>query len=556
MCFSPSKLMAIASGFFPKQLPEGFTKRGIIMKRILVLMLAISMLFCNMVIAASAEEELITFDNISSDGIADIAGLSDFIVSVDESIEVSSVELIADGVSLGEDTEAPFSFALDESTLGQRNVEAIVCDTSGVYYYAEKNFSLVQYSEGTLCSADFASYGGGAGNVSTSHWVNEQGPPTSFDRGDENGICLMISYPDGDHSAHNCNSVCDKWPQFRHHGNSTDKNKSSVIHFETDFCFDQPERGTGRGWSSYGWSAYGPTANGNKSNSILSIAASADGTYLKCAGQEFEINQQQWYRIVFEYDWKTGNTSLWVDEEQLIKNEVISRTNDITSLTWIQGGGNSYGGAVYFDNWDMWSVFTSPYGTGLADEAEKLTYTEESVTLGLTQGISLMEPTLLTLTNEIGEVEIQSADVSLEDKTITVTPVGGFLPSNTYELTIPTKTLFSGGEIAKPLKLRFNTTPEETDVVSGKIVKGADVAFRADVINTSGTPKTLTAYLCAFKNGVFYKIERAGESVSGDTPLTLTTPAIEKAPGMTYKAFVTDENGKPVTDKFYVLELN
>lgn len=526
------------------------------MKRILVLTLAISMLFCNIVIGASAEEELITFANINSEGLVDIADLSDFLVLVDESIEVSSVELIADGISLGEDTEAPFSFALDESALGERNVKAIVCDNSGTYYYAERNFSLVQYTSGAVCSADFSSYSGGAGTVGTAHWINEQGPPVVFDRGDENGKCLMIAYPDVDHSGHSCNSVCDKWPQFRHNGNAADKNKSSVIHFETDFYFDQPERGTGRGWSSYGWSAYGSSPDGNKSNSILSIAASATGTVMKCAGQEFPINQQQWYRIIFEYDWKTGNTSLWLDGDQLIKNEIAARSYNLTGLTWIQGGGASYGGSVCFDNWDMWSVFTSPYSEGLANGEEVLSYTEESVTLTLTQGISLMEPSLLTLTNEIGDVEIESAQVSLEDKTITVKPVGGFLPSNTYELTIPEKTLFPSGEISKPLKLRFKTSSEETDVVSGNIVKGAGVSFSADVINTSATPKTLTAYLCAFKNGVFYKLESARESVSGESPVTITTPAIEKASGITYKAFVTDETGKPITDKFYVLELN
>lgn len=526
------------------------------MRKILVLMLVFSVLFCNTFIAVSAEGELITFDHIASDGTVNQADLSAFAVSVDESVDVSGVELIADGISLGEDTETPFCFALDESTLGERKVEAIVRDSSGAYYYAEKKFTVVEYTKGTVYSTDFASYNGGAGNVGGTHWISNQGLPVAFDRGDENGICLKLSYPEGDHAAHNCNNVCDQWPQFRHTGNDADKNRSTNVHFETDFYIDQSEKGPGRGWSVYGWNAFGPTADGNKSNKIVEILVNDSETVISCAGQKFPIQQKEWYRIVFEYDWKSGNTSLWVDGEQKVKNVIIPRDNEITRLTWIQGGGAVYGGSVCFDNWDMWMIFSSPCGTGLADAAEEHTYTENSVTLGLTQGISRIDTSALKLSNEIGEVKIEATDVSLEDQTITITPVGGFLPSNTYELTIPTKTGFTGGELTKPLKLRFTTSPAVTDVVSGKIKKGADVHFSTELINTSGAPRTLTAYLCSYKNGVFHKLTKAEAVVSSDgLKVTATTEPIEKGAGMTYKAFVADENGKPVSDKFYILEI-
>ena len=542
-------------GFLPKRLPRDFTRRGMIMKKFLILILMLGVIYCPAQMLASADAETITFDKAGAGGTVDKAHLSDFTVSVAESVKVSSVELVEDGVSLGEDTEAPFSFALKTGKLGTRKVEAIVRDESGAYIYAEKEFTVVEYTKGTLCSADFKNYTGGAATVGTSHWVNEQGSPTAFDRGDENGICLKLSYPDVDHSEHNCSSKCDSWPQFRHSGNSSDKLKSTNIHFETDFYIDQPEKGTGRGWSAYSWNAYGPTAGGNKSNSIASVSANESGATLKCGEQSFPINQRQWYRIVLEYDWVSGNTSLWVDGVQLVKNVILPRTNELTSLTWLQGGGSVYGGSVCFDNWEMYMILSSPCSTGLI-EGETHTYTEESVTLGLTQGISAIDTTALTLTNEIGEVEIEYAEISTDDKTITVKPVGGFLPSNTYELTIPAKTVFTAGTITEPLVLRFKTSPEATDVVSGKIKKGADVSFSAELINTSGETKTLTAYLCSYKNGVFYKLTKAKTEVTSDgLKIVATTAPIEKGDGMTYKAFVADENGKPVTDKFYTLTL-
>lgn len=529
------------------------------MRKVLALLLAFSALFCSAFTAVSAAGELITFDCITADGTVDKADLSAFTVSVDASVDVSGVELVADGVSLGEDTEAPFCFALDESALGERTVEAIVRDSSGNYRYAEKTFTVVEYTQGTVCSADFNSYTGGAGIVSTkdgSHWVNEQGPPTAFDRGDANGTALKLSYPDVDHTGHNCNNECDKWPLFRHFGNEAEKKKSTNVHFETDFYIDQSEKGPGRGWSAYSWNSYGPTGSGDSYNEIMKISASAGGTVLSCAGQSFPLQQQTWYRIVFEYDWKSGNTSLWLDGVQKIKNVVVTPKVTLTGLTYILASNALYGGSACFDNWDMWMIFSSPSSRGLADGSAELPYTDSSVTLSLTQGISAIDTSALKLRNETGEVKIKTASVSLENQTITVMPVGGFSPSNTYELTIPANTVFTGGTTTLPTKFKFKTSSAATDVVSGKIKKGADVSFSAELINTSGSPKTITAYLCSYKNGVFYKLTKKSAEISSDGITVPVTPdSIVKGAGMSYKAFVADADGKPVSDKFYTLEI-
>lgn len=526
------------------------------MKKLLILMLVMSVFLCSSITVASAEEVLIIFDSISVDGTVEQALLKNFTVSVEGSISVAGVELLVEGMSLGEDTEAPYSFALDENFLGDCTAEAIVRAEDGSYYHAEKNFAVVELAKGTVVSADFADFEGGIGDVGTEHWINEQGLREAYDREDENGLCLRLYYPEGDHTGHACNSTCDKWPQFRHYGKEADRNRGTIVHFETDFYVDQPERGTGRGWSSYSWDTYGPTSDGSKTNNIITISLNASGCTLKCADESIALNQQQWYRIAFEHDWTNGNTSLWIDGEEVLKNVIAPRPNDLTKLSRLQGNINLYGGEARFDNWDMWMILSSPVATGLSDDSEKLTYTDDAVTLGLTQGISTIDTSALKLSNEIGEVKIETAEVSLDDKTITVIPVGGFLPSNIYELTIPEKTVFSGGELAKPLKIKFKTTPSELDVVSGKIKKGADVSFLAELVNSTGEAKNLTTYLCAYKNGIFYKLTKAEVSVSSDgASVVTTTEPIEKGEQMTYKAFVVDIDGKPVCDKFYTLEL-
>lgn len=517
------------------------------MKRILVLMLTVSVLFCNMLIVASAEADLIVFDNIKPDGNVDIESLADFTVSVDESITVSSVELIADGISLGVDEAAPFSFSLDDSVLGERTVEAIVCSSDGTYYNAEKTFSVVRYFEGEHRALNFNSYAGGTTSGTTLHTINSESKyasaHTAHTRG-QNDKCLMVSYTD--------TTVA---PMFRHFISSTQSKNSSIHHFETDFYFDQLEKGDA-GWNSFSWYTYGKVDGTDKLQTIISVAGSDTGVFLTCGEQKFQLNQQQWYTIAFEYDWKTGNISLWIDGEEKVKDTIINEGTVRTSLSRFQSGGYIRGGSICIDNLNMWVVLSTPVGKGLS-EGEQQPFTGESVTLALSSAISAVDTTELKLANEIGEVTIDSAEFSEENSTITVTPKGGFLSSNTYELIIPAKTQFKSCTIAEPLKLRFKTSPNTIDVVSGKIKKGADIRFEAQLINTQGQQKTFTLYLCSYKDGVFSELQKIPLTVASDgLKASATTPAIAKESGVLYKAFVVDENGAPITDKFYNLELN
>lgn len=528
------------------------------MKRILLLLLIISMLCCGLPTVSLATDEVITFDSVSPTGIVDSSKLSAFEISVDESIEVEKVELLENGVSIGVDEEAPFVFALDESFLGDREVEAIVSDSEGEYYYRKEKFSVIEYRTGEIRRAAFESYAGGTGNIpgETRHWVSAAG--ISFDRGDDNNYCLMYTHP-GESKGQDINL------QTRSFVNSDDVKKSSLIHFETDFYIDQEVKGPS-GWTKPTWYASGANGSGSTvTATIFSVAVSEVTeddisrvkTAVKVAGVETEIEQKRWYKLAFDYDWKTAYTTLWVDGVKVADNVYVKPENDLVTLSYIRGGGAIVGGTVAYDNWALWSVLSSPYSMGLSGDAEKLTYTEDSVTLSLSQGIKSVDTESIKLKNSIGEVDIESAVISESDNTITITPVNGFVSAETYELTIPANTAFTGGTPVKPLKFNFVTTSDKVDVVSGAIVKEDDVTFKAEVVNTSGTTKTFNAFLCLYKNGVFYKfVTKKVDVESGNDLVTITTPSVEKASGITYKAFVTDKKGNPVTDKFYVSEIN
>ncbi len=511
-----------------------------------------------------AAEPTVSFDTIAANGMVNAEKLSDFTVSV--SSDAQSVELFVDGASVGTDTSEPFSFPLTPNELGTHTALAKVKTASDAYIEYEKDFTVFTYVNGGINELDYSfltdagtntgmtirpdggtewQIAGGAGDSDWYQVGTEEGGHSK----PGNGKCLRI-IPDTD-----TNSRPQDYLYTRYRAANSEA--STYVRFETDYFMTTHSDGSEP--NDFRFSVEIAVVG---SGARVPVNVATAGKYgMLINGKTYPLAKDTWHRIILEYDYATKVVSAWIGDTQIVDEEVISDNPAGSSLYWFTIAPNAAGGEYRVDNSKLYLIIPSPYCEGVLSDGQlvpKHEYTSNELKLKFNRGISLMDSEKLTLTNELGEVALSSVSYNSSDSTLTLIPADGFEPSNTYFLTIPSGTEFnSTGSIMKNLLVKFKTSASPLDVLSGKIrTAGTKAFFETELGNTSGSEKTLIAYISVYKNGVFQKLIKTDDVllVNGNT-VKVTTPDFEPEQGSTLKACVADNSGKPISNKIYTLDI-
>ncbi len=487
-------------------------------------------------LALAEETATILFPQIDAAGKIAVEDLAAFEVAV-EGAEAQEVQLYLDGVLAGT-SGAPFIFNLSCEALGTYNVIAAARLADGSYTEAEKDMTVTQRQEDSSLIVNFDQHT--VGNAITNfQMLNHNGDATLEREGNGNCLAWLVNTEDD----------TQRKPAFRASLGGTTSGRK-IVYYSEDFYFQ-------KGVTTIWYVNNGDIQFGNWQSGLVTIDPAGSKYKFDCA-------PDMWHNVKVAINCYDGRISFWLDGVELLSDaeftKALSTEPKLSNIYGVQQ--NLYVNAdivAMIDNVSIQTYLETPFMASINGGSEVVDYSSESAELVLTRALEKdeLDPRLLTVTNEVSSVILDSSATDEKTGVLTLTPKGGFEPSNTYMVTIAKGArLADGSALGAPIKLRFKTSAKDIDVVSGGITAyGGNAVFKAKVVNSTGEEENFTAYLAVYENGVFKKLISASCALSsGEAELKTEPYAISS--GESFKAFVVNSSVRPISNKIYTYEAN